>query len=677
MATGARPFNGNTTAAMFDAILHKAPVSPLRLNPELPQELERIINKALEKDGDIRYQHASDLRADLKRLKRDMDSGRAAAAPYEPQPPTAAADRRFRWRWVIALAATAVVAMGFGVASLYWFGRSRSAAPEPTLMAVPLTTYLGRQMAPSFSPDGTQVAFSWNGENEGNSNIYVKLIGSEPPLRLTNNPAGDYSPAWSPDGRWIAFCRNLPGGKFAVVMTSPIPGPERILTNFYGDRNLSGPFLAWSPDSHWLTIAGSERPKEPPSLFLFSLETGEKRRITSPPAGNWEGDNCPAFSPDSRKLAFSRWAVWASSNLYLLDLSPDLKPVAEPKQITVGNWEAAGPAWTTDGKSLIFSTYSGAETSLWRVDVSGSSKPQRLTTLGDNTIQPAISRRGNRLAYAQNTGRHSIWRLEISTPGGKTKPPEKFIFSTRSDCCSEISPDGTKVVFWSNRSGSGEIWICDADGSNLVQLTSWGKLLLNSRMTWSPDGRRLAFGANVEGHSEVFVLSISGGSPQRRTFTTNAANLGWSKDGRWILFDSTDLGIYKVPAEGGPAVLVRHNGDFREPRESPDGRFIYGIVSPDRLARVPTGGGDEQLVLSLDNAWGFALVEGGIYFIPKREPKSGYSLQFLNTVTEKIQRIASVENEPLYPTVSPDRRWILYTQQTAGPTNLMLVENFR
>lgn len=683
MATGQRPFQGTTSAVVFHAILSQTPAFPERLRSNLPAEIERVIQKALEKRPDLRYQHAAELCADLKRVKRDTDSRQAVARPDIRPLSNAVEDRRHKRRWVAALAAAAATAVALGVAGLFWFGRSHSDPPE-ALTAVPLTSYFGSQTYPTFSPDGSQVAFSWNGEKGANSNIYVKVIGSEPPLRLTNNTADEYSPEWSPDGRWIAFCRTLPEGKFAVVLNSPVPGPERILTESYRDptSNLSGPFLAWSPDSRWLAIGGAEKLEDPQSLFLFSLETGEKRRITSL---NWPGDSCPSFSPDGRKLAFSRWTAWAISDLYLLDLSPDLNPVAEPKRVTVGNWDAASPAWTVDGKSLIFSAHTHSESSLWRVDVSGLDKPQQLATLRDHVILPAISTRRNRLAYAQFSNHHSIWRMEIPTPGGEAKPPRKFISSTRDDLDPEISPDGRKIAFWSERSGKGEIWICNADGSSPVQLTSWGEQF-NSRHLWSPDSSRLVFSANIEGHSDIYVVNASDGNPKRLTFTTTtrAANPSWSHDGRWILFDSSSSksskqDIYKVPTEGGPALLVRPNTSFWGPRESPDGQFIYGNGGADNtnLIRVPIAGGEEQSILNLDSAYDFALVGDGIYFIPRRDPKSDYSIQFLNTKNGKIHQVASVENYPYYPTISPDGRWILYSPIEPGFTNLMLVENFR
>jgi Tol biopolymer transport system component len=434
-------------------------------------------------------------------------------------------------------------------------------------------------------------------------------------------------------------------------------------------------------------MVGADKPVEHAGMFLYSVETGEKRRLFSLPAGS-TGDSCPAFSPDGRTLAFVRWAGWSSSDLYLLDLSQDFKPVGEPERLTFGNWRAAGPAWTTDGSSLVFS----ASGNLWRVDASGAGKPQRLAAIGANGAYPAISRRGNRLAFAQEQYHENIWRIEIPTPGANANPPQKFIPSRRNDIHPQLSPDGKKIAFVSDRSGSGEVWVCDADGSNVVQLTFLGEPGVGW-LDWSPDSRRLTFGATIEGSPAVYVVNASGGSPRRLTFGGSS----WSKDGRWILFDSAD-GICKVPAEGGPAVLVTHPTGCWGPRESPEGKIIYIAScwgpreSPDgkfiylagntadgfALMRAPVQGGEAQQVLdSLCFGMSYAIEEDGIYFVPRQDPKSGYSIQFLDTATGKIRRIASIGKRwTTSLTVSPDRRWILYSQPDQAGSDLMLVENF-
>ncbi|MBZ5543645.1 MAG: protein kinase [Acidobacteriia bacterium] len=667
MATGHQPFMGETPAEVQEAIRTQPPATVRELSPDLPPKLDAIIAKALEKDRVRRYQSAADLRTDLACLKQETDSARAVGAVREPL---------LLKRRLVAVAGIAVVGVALGVAGWFWFRWRRPLPPEASLTAVPLTSYPGYESFPSFSPDGSQVAFTWDGEKQDNFDIYVKLIGAETPLRLTTNPAMDFLPTWSPDGRWIAFLRVLPGGKAAVVLISPIGGPERILTEMYRRSALIGPYLAWSPDSHWLAMASSDMPDEVSVLFFYSVETGEKRRLMSPPAIPW-GDTGPAFSPDGRTLAFARWTSWDNSDLYLLGLSPDLKPVAEPKRLTFGNWRAASPAWTMDGRSLVFS----AASSLWKVDASGASKPQRLAAIGTNGAYPTISRRGNRLAYAQLLYNTDLWRMEMPVAGRKAKPPEKFISSTHGEYNPKFSPDGKRILFQSDRSGKEELWVCNADGSNAVQLTFLGGPMIGGEPQWSPDGRRLTFSANIEGHSEVYALNTSGGSPRRMTSDpAGARNPSWSRDGQWILFDSATPtpGTYKVPAEGGPAVLVTTKGGWN-PLESPDGKFIYSVLGEGdhmSLVRVPTEGGEAQQVIDFYSD--FAVVEGGIYFLPKRDSKSTDSIQFLNTTTGKIRRIASFE-KPVGGglAVSPDRRWILYSQNNQAGSDLMLVEDFR
>ncbi len=681
-ATRRRAFVGDTAEAVVEKILIQPPPPPSEANPECTPAFDGIVARLLEKDRDLRYQTAADVRADLKRLKRDTESSRLAvrSGPLGQTP-----GRAFRYKLAVSAALTLLV-VGLVGAGWFWFRRSR-AAQEAPLTAIPLTSYAGKETMPSLSPDGAQVAFSWNGDKEDNTDIYVKVIGAETPLRLTTNPADDFSPAWSPDGRWIAFLRALSGGKAAVILISPIGGPERILTETNLDlANVDGPFLAWSPDARWLAVSGFDKPGEVMALFLSSVETGQKRRLTSPPEPSL-GDSCPAFSPDGRTLAFFRWASWSSSDLYLLRLSPNYEPPGDPERRTKGNWRAASPAWTADGDSLIFSASSGGESSLWKVDSSGASQPRRLAGVGSNGAYPTASPRGDHMAYTQVMGDVNIWSIETATEGGKANPPEKLIASTRNDDLPQFSPDGKRVAFVSQRSGNTEIWTADANGSNTVQLTYLGGPNIGNPPRWSPDGRRLAFSANIDGPPQVYVLDATGGSPRRLTSSSaGSANPSWSRDGRWIYFDTQNENqkgeIQKVPADGGSAVLVGGNAGWG-PVESPDGKFIYSIsvehpVEGFVLVRTPKDGGPSQQVLdSLLYGQNYAVVDDGIYFIPRQDPRSGYSIQFLNTATGKSQKVASIE-KPIGVglAVSPDRRKILYAQVDQGGSDLMLVEDF-
>ena len=285
MATGRQAFTGSTPVVIFDAILHEAPTSPVRLNPQVPHELERIIDKALEKDRELRYQSASELRADLKRLKRDRTSGESTAHP----PAQLGRRRDSALPWMAAGALVVAAFLG------WWFLSSRApVGPSGPVTITPFTTEGGYKANPELSPDGEKVTYEWRGD------IYVKALGpGASSLRLTEHEAYEAYPVWSPNGRQIAFVRELESG--AAIYTVPaLGGQERKLIDVASSGRIS-----WSPDGDWLAFA--ERPSEnqPLRIARLSLATLEKQPLTSPPE-RWLGDRDPAFSPDGTLVAFAR-----------------------------------------------------------------------------------------------------------------------------------------------------------------------------------------------------------------------------------------------------------------------------------------------------------------------------------------------------------------------------------
>jgi DNA-binding winged helix-turn-helix (wHTH) protein len=242
--------------------------------------------------------------------------------------PSPAVRARRWWPW----AATVVAAIG--LAGIVWFLRPAGKTSEPPLTITPLTASPDLEGDPNFSPEGNEVAFVRREKNESESHIYVKLIGTGgPALRLTTGPALDYSPAWSRDGRYIAFLRKLSEEKNAVLLIPALGGPERKIAEVFQAASFPCSGLTWSPDGNSLVISDRDSPKEPAGLFLVELDTGEKRRLTSPPSPAiwWSGDNWPSLSPDGRTLAFSRTAD-VRADLYMLAVSNDLK-MREAKRI--------------------------------------------------------------------------------------------------------------------------------------------------------------------------------------------------------------------------------------------------------------------------------------------------------------------------------------------------------
>jgi dipeptidyl aminopeptidase/acylaminoacyl peptidase len=343
--------------------------------------------------------------------------------------------------------------------------------------------------------------------------------------------------------------------------------------------------------------------------------------------------------------------------------------------MTFQGLDAAGPAWVSDGSALVYS----AGGSLWRVAAWGTSQPKKLPFIGQDAYQPVISHRASRLAYTHSTGGScNIWRVAIPSPKGKENPPTKLIASTRVQGFAQYSPDGTKIAFTSDRSGTPELWVCNADGSNALQFTHFGKALTGDAQ-WSPDGRRLTFYSYVEGHSEVYVINANGESLRRLTFSSLSENSSWSKDGRWIYFNDLES-IKKVSLEGGPVVLVAKNRPGWAPVESPDRKFIYVTGNGTDLWRFPVEGGQPKQVLhSINDFRSYAVVDDGIYFIPRPDPTEGCSIQFLEMATGRVRKVAELGKQRVVfnLAVSPDRHWALYTQQEQGISELMLVENFR
>jgi len=332
MATGQRAFQGDSKMSILAAVLNQDPKPASEISRALPPDLEKIISRCLRKDPSRRFQHMIDLKVALEDLKEESPSGRLG---LKDGTDSSGKPRRFS----LLRVTLAVAGVSLAVAGWFWLGRS-TAQPGDSLIAVPLTSYPGQERQACFSPDGNQVAFSWNGVTLDNFDIYVRLIATGAQRQLTTAPEADSNPAWSPDGSFIAFIREGPGVKAAVYLVSPLGGHERKVADISpftwpgGGARLYGKGLTWTPDGESLIVSDRNSDSEPLCLFLLSVESGEKRRLTSP-AYQWGIDSQPAFSPDSRTLAFIRESSTVNAlDIYLLRLSESLQPIGEPKQLT-------------------------------------------------------------------------------------------------------------------------------------------------------------------------------------------------------------------------------------------------------------------------------------------------------------------------------------------------------
>ena len=676
MVTGRRPFSGETKVSTLAAILKEEPKPASEVAPAVPRELERLIQHCMRKDPARRFQHMDDVRTLLEQLREDSDSGKLApvAGAAGARIPRAA---RAGW----ALAALAAV---LAVAAVGLWRRKATPAPEAPLVAVPLTATPGSEVQPTFSPDGNEVAFAWDGEKRDNFDIYRKLIGPGEPLRLTRDPAWDVSPAWSPDGRTIAFVRESDAGPAGVYLVPALGGVERRVADVAGrlevDLFYSG--LAWTPDGRWLLVA-DEPAGNPAGIFLLSPESGERRRLTSAPPGTVDWD--PALSPDGRVLAFSRQVEIGRGDIHALRLRADLTPEGTPRRLTFDDG-AASPAFTSDGREVLYSQGSWlSERRTWRLAVaSGEGTPsiRRPEPFGTDATNLAVSPAARRLSFSRRQHDRNLYRVELRGPAGE---PEPFLVSTRLEHIAEYSPKGDAIAFVSHRSGSQEIWLADADGSRPRQITSMGGPV-TSNPRWSPDGTQIVFDSRREGSADLYVVGPQGGPPRR--LTTNPGYEGearWSRDGRWIYFHSYRSGateLWKMPAGGGEAIQVTRNGG-RNAFESPDGRWLYYVKGPQggaELWRAPLAGGDEARVLEhLYDGHDYVVTSRGVYFVEARPgnawPRTG-SLRYLDLSSGKLTTLRQGLKVSLGLTLSPDGRFLIYAQEDVWGSDLMLVDNF-
>ena len=587
MLTGRTPFEGEREQAVLYGIVQEEPEPITSQRARVPLELDWVVSKALAKDADERYQHIEEMLVDLRAVARQVaeesDTGRPSKRPttkVRREAPARARRRRLAWALGIAASAVVLTMAGLGVRNFL----PTAEAPLEPMEVVPFTTTEGDECCPSFSPDGNQIAFAWGGPRGENWDIYVKLIGPGPPLRLTIDPRREVLPAFSPDGREIAFGRVLETGEAALLVMPSLGGPERQLA----EMPIDGGGGDWSPDGKYIVLSDRESADSPLGLFAVSRETGEKRRLTNPPE-QAVGDFNPAFSPDGRRLAFVRGSSGARTG-YLLDLDENLEPQGEPRQLIAGKWNPGRLTWTSDGTEIIFDfRRSGVESRLMRIAVEGGQPPRPLAATGENAYAPTISPQGNRLAFVRNTAAQAnIWRVETAGPGTQAGAPAKLISSSRLDFDPRYSPDGEQIVFVSTRSGDFQIWVSDADGANARQLTD--RFDYAGYPDWSHDGKKIAFGAQTERGKDfdIYVTSARGGLPRRLTTDPSLDSWPhWSRDGRWIYFVSRrggKLTTWKMPAEGGDPTQVTVKKAFA-PQESFDGEFLYYIS----LRRLPEG----------------------------------------------------------------------------------------
>jgi Tol biopolymer transport system component/DNA-binding winged helix-turn-helix (wHTH) protein len=544
---------------------------------------------------------------------------------------------------------------------------------------VPFTNLSGQVWDPAFSPDARQIAFFWDGEDKGNGDLYVQRVGGDRPLRLTNSGSGfQRFPAWSPDGNSIAFLRCDDNGGSALIVPA-LGGPERRVTDVACPYGSVG-HLNWTSDGESLILADRCVTNGPSGVVVFSMVTGAKHCLTAPPVVE-EGDFDPILSPDEHTIAFIRMPTWGVSDIYTIGVGG-----GTPRRVTAENKGIWNIMWAQDGKSLSFVSSRGGLPRTWRVPATGGA-------ISAETVYPqigAISRDGTRLAYVDPPGfwhpAPVLWRADLTGRGGHVVTMRQLLPESGDSSAPQPSPDGREIAFESMRSGSAEVWKCNADGSNPLKLTSFEGHAGTPR--WSPDGKWIAFDYRPKTTGEIFVIDAEGRN--LRSVTSGAyENLvpSWSRDGKSIYFASNRTGSFQTwrhELASGRETQVTHNGGFAG-FESYDGKTIYfsrfdgaGIWS------VPVTGGEEHRITRAPHLgyWGhFAVVEDGLYIVDS-DADRGPSILYYSFQSRSLSTVLTLEKGqravPWTANLSASRDgFTLFFAQGASKSSIVLVDHLQ
>jgi serine/threonine protein kinase/Tol biopolymer transport system component len=627
MATGALPFRGDTTAALFNSILNNAPTPPVRLNPDLPLELERIANKALEKDREVRYQSAAELRADLKRLKRDTPSGKMTAAS-----PSATVSKS-RWPWIAALL-IAIIALAV-------FAWLRSPLPPPKVLA---TTQLTHDTIPKVSvlTDGSRLYIT---ETSGGNQLLVEAssVGGQTsaiPSPLNNVGLLDVSPdhtqllvvslrgtetefpywalplpsgaprrladvvghtgAWSPDGRKLAFAK---GSDLYLANADGTDAHKLIVVSGIPTD------LRFSPDGARLRLTVSN--PEGNSSALWEVRTDGTG--LHPLLPNWHplaAECCGAWSPDGRYYFFLNYSP-AGFNLWALRESAGIiqRPSSTPFQLTTGPSSFGSLAPSPDGKKLFMAGRQGRG-ELVRYDARSRQFVQFLSGISAGELD--FSRDGKWVTYVSYPD-YVLWRSRVD--GGD---PLQLTFPPMSADLPRWSPDGAQIAFVDSELGRPlKIFLVSAQGGTPQELLPESRNQVDP--AWSPNGKQLAFGrVGVVGSTEKLAIQVVDISTHQISIIPGSENLfspRWSPDGRHLAalpVDSKKLVLYDFKT-GKWSDWINEPEAIGFPTWSRDGNYLYYdtiLTDHPSFRRVKVGQTRSELVVDLKDLrrYAFTLV---------------------------------------------------------------------
>jgi len=583
LITGKNPFKRGNRQTTFQAILSEDAPPPSFFNEEVSAELDSILLKALEKDPDLSYQTASDLRADLKRVKRELDSSPSWSRGSErtkSEKIQTVRKMRLAYAFPVFLFLLLIVAGYF-----YWqLNFVASAADWKRAKNIQLTDQSGAEIQPSLAPDGESFIFS--AKNGGRSDIFLQRVGGKNATNLTpDSPDNDTQPAYSPDGKLIVFHSDRqPAGIYVMEATGE--NPRRICK--------TGNHPSWSPDGKEIVVSEVDQEasatRNPSSLLITTVATGEQRVLIE----GWAAQ--PNWSPHGQRIAF--WMIHSGGKR---DVATIPATGGEPVMVTTSigtNWN---PVWSPDGNYLYFASDRGGNMAFWRVAINEAtgkvlSEPEGVSTPAKFNRHLSFSRDGKRLIYVQTDKESNLKAVKFD--GAKEKIVGEPFWITRREqevVRPEISPDGKQFVMRLARLTQNDIVLVNSDGNGWRDLTN--DEFSENYPRWSPDGRQIAYVSDRSGNYEIWTMNADGTNSRQWTFgnQSSASYPIWSPDGSRICYDFNHkayiLDLTKPANEQKPQELPGSEEysfvivwDW-----SPDGKKLAGMFSDKNGGLIDVG----------------------------------------------------------------------------------------
>ena len=619
MTTGVLPFRGDTTAQIFDSILHKAPVAPVRLNPDAPAKLEDIINKCLEKDRDLRYQHAADIRSDLKRLKRDTDSQQISITPADdggetvvvpsvresganqtvrapsavesgttPSSASVLLGEAKRHKTGVGIAAiVALVALGAVSWLLYSQLHKRAPARTAQQMSIDRLTYDGKTNGDtSISADGKYVVYE--ATKEGKRSLWLRQIATSSAVKLVPDTDDDFGgTTFSPDGNFVYYQQNPkdePSG--ALYMVPTLGGePKKILSK------IDGP-VTFSPDGKQIAYVRGNSPEGPTSQLVVANADGSNVQAiaTGKIAVDWFDVHGPSWSPDGKSIAVGKRRLnksGYSTGISLYDLSGKETVLVEKLA-----GEVARLVWLTDGSGLVYSAtpaLGATGSQLWFVSYPGaevSRITRDLNTYGQLSL--GVTADGSTIVTIQQVPHSNLW---LSTGNYNDA---RQITQGDYDGFNAVDASNDRILFSSASSGTNVLAVTDMGGSPITVVSPPGQLTENGAI--SRDGRYVVFELLKGGDLNVWVADSNGANLRQLTHGNADERATFSPDGHWVFYQRWSEGkvhLFKIPFSGGEPVEVSdvqmstpsfsHRGDrlLVQYYDDTSSQWKVGIISAD------------------------------------------------------------------------------------------------